>query len=226
MDFGLDSGPTASMGSLVVTNPDGGRGPTYPLALVGTTTIGRTDGEVTFDDDRYMSPQHLALEGDGQRLVARDLGSLNGTFLRIGGAALLPSGAMLVIGKQVLRVARVSPQPPKIHDDGTILNGSECRAATWALGQLVMSGAVREIHAVAPPGLTIGRTGCDINFPLDTFVSTQHTRIEPLDEAVRVTDLESSNGTWVRLTRPVELSHGAQLMVGKVRLSVLLPQLM
>jgi len=225
MDFAIETGPTASMGSLVVTNADGGRGPTYPLALMGNTSVGRSEGEVTFADDRYMSPKHLVLEGDGRRVIARDLGSFNGTYLRLKGSALLPPGAMLMVGRQVLRVARVAPQPPKIHTDETVLNGSESRAAVWAMGQIVMSGAVREIYAVPPPGITVGRQGCDVNFPRDTFVSTQHARLEPLEAAVRLTDLDSSNGTWVRLTKPVEIGHGTQLMVGKIRLSVLLPQL-
>ncbi len=220
----MQMGPTASMGSLANALPDGTRGRTYPLALAGPTTVGRTEGDITFPEDRYQSPHHLTLEGDGQQLVARDVGSLNGTYLRIREHALLPAGAMVIVGRQVLRLAKVAPAPPRVHEDGTVLCGSEARVAAWAVGQIMMSGGVREIHAISPPGLTLGRAGCDVNFPLDSFISTQHVRLEPVDDAVRVTDLKSSNGTWVRITRPIPVQHGQQLLVGKVRLTVLLPQ--
>lgn len=48
--------------------------------------IGRSEGDVVIGWDPYLSPRHLRLEAREGRLVARDLGTVNGTYLRVRAA--------------------------------------------------------------------------------------------------------------------------------------------
>jgi len=217
------SDQTANMGSLAITNPDGTRGPTFPLPLTGSTTIGRTEGDFTFEEDRYMSPRHLYVEGRGVKLVATDLNTLNGTFRRVTGPMMVGPGMIILVGHQVLRVTRLDLGAPVIDGHQTILHGSEVRAAQWALEQITMAGKVRAVHPITPAGETIGRHDSDILYPKDTFMSGQHARFEATDSGLRIIDKASSNGTWTRIPGPIDIRHSDQLLVGKVRLTFFLP---
>lgn len=71
--------------------------------------IGREDNEMNFPDDIYMSGHHARVErnADGS-FVLRDLGSRNGTYVRIDGEQTLSHGDYLFIGQQLLRVEQMS----------------------------------------------------------------------------------------------------------------------
>jgi pSer/pThr/pTyr-binding forkhead associated (FHA) protein len=66
---------------LVIIAKDGGEGPSYPVGE--TLDIGRTDGEITVPDDRYLSPRHARLVRRSGRIYLRDLSSTNGLYLRL-----------------------------------------------------------------------------------------------------------------------------------------------
>lgn len=73
------SRPTA--GRIVIIARDGGEGPAFPLADV--TDIGRTEGNVLLAEDRYISPRHARILRRGEHMFLRDLGSVNGIYIRI-----------------------------------------------------------------------------------------------------------------------------------------------
>ena len=61
-------------------------------------------GELCFPEDGYLSSKHALLVVGEDRIDLRDLGSANGTFVRISGSAPLAPGDLLLVGEQVLRV--------------------------------------------------------------------------------------------------------------------------
>lgn len=71
--------------------------------------------------------------------------------------------------------------------------------------------------------LTIGRSAaCDVTLD-DTFVSSQHARLSRTETGLMVTDLGSTNGTYVdrqRVTTPLPLRRGSRLQVGNTVLEV------
>jgi pSer/pThr/pTyr-binding forkhead associated (FHA) protein len=84
------------------------------LTVAGTTrdlwhltrpelVLGREEGDVTFPDDEFMSRRHAALRKSGQRARIEDLGSSNGTFVRVRGERELKPGDVLRMGDQLLR---------------------------------------------------------------------------------------------------------------------------
>ncbi len=219
----ISVGSTAAMGSVAVTLHDGSRGPTYPISLVEKTFVGRTEGHMQFSEDTLLSPTHVEIDGKGDSVLVTDLDSLNGTYIRVQAPTVVPAGSTILIGRQFLRVRPMELRPPIVDGDGTQLAGSDTPAVLWAVERLMPNGMVRDVYALPGPHITFGRRNTDVLFPHDTFVSSKHARLEPQREGVRVTDLDSSNGSWFRMLEPTELRHGAQLMIGRTRLTLMLP---
>ena len=70
------------------------------------TILGRESGDVVFPDDPFMSRRHAAVRvtESPRKFELVDLGSSNGTFLRIRGEVALSHGDEIRVGQQLLRV--------------------------------------------------------------------------------------------------------------------------
>jgi class 3 adenylate cyclase len=66
--------------------------------------FGRTRGEHLFPQDSLMSRAHLKISRRGDDLLLEDLGSRNGTFLRVSGKSSVSAGSELIISGQLLKV--------------------------------------------------------------------------------------------------------------------------
>jgi pSer/pThr/pTyr-binding forkhead associated (FHA) protein len=75
-------------------------------------------------------------------------------------------------------------------------------------------GEVRQTIPLAKPEMTVGRTGCDLAFADDVFLSPLHAQIFQRDGAVWVRDLGSCNRTWVFLDAPHVLVDDDLLLLG------------
>jgi pSer/pThr/pTyr-binding forkhead associated (FHA) protein len=67
-------------------------------------TIGREGGDMNFPNDQYISGAHLKIEMVEGVLQLVDLGSKNGTYVRIAGEQKLTHGDYLFLGRQLLRI--------------------------------------------------------------------------------------------------------------------------
>ncbi len=71
--------------------------------------------------------------------------------------------------------------------------------------------------------LTIGRSAsCDVTLD-DTFVSSQHARVAKTDAGLVVSDLGSTNGTYVnreKVTSPIQVERGTRLQIGSTVMEV------
>jgi len=74
----------------------------------GETSFGRSKGTHTFPDDAYMSTTHARIIFEGGACLVHDIGSTNGTFVRIRKRALGRDGDTVLVGKQLLRILAVS----------------------------------------------------------------------------------------------------------------------
>jgi pSer/pThr/pTyr-binding forkhead associated (FHA) protein len=79
-------------------------GPAFPL-YDETANIGRERGTILFPEDGYVSGSHCQLLVREGRVYLKDLGSSNGTFLRVRDGRRLPSGSLMLMGQQLFRVA-------------------------------------------------------------------------------------------------------------------------
>jgi pSer/pThr/pTyr-binding forkhead associated (FHA) protein len=66
--------------------------------------IGREDGDLVFSDDQFLSRRHCSIAWDGTRAVLNDLGSSNGTFIRLAGPTAVKNGDHLRMGDQLFRI--------------------------------------------------------------------------------------------------------------------------
>jgi pSer/pThr/pTyr-binding forkhead associated (FHA) protein len=69
----------------------------------GEIVVGREHGNVIFSDDEFMSRRHAKLTSSGGRTTIEDLGTANGTFVRVRGPYKLATGDQLRLGNVLLR---------------------------------------------------------------------------------------------------------------------------
>jgi pSer/pThr/pTyr-binding forkhead associated (FHA) protein len=75
------------------------------------TVIGRENGDIVFTDDPFLSRRHAAIRVDhaGRRFLLSDLGSSNGTALRIRGEHVLKDADQFRIGRHLFRFEAGAP---------------------------------------------------------------------------------------------------------------------
>jgi pSer/pThr/pTyr-binding forkhead associated (FHA) protein len=69
-----------------------------------TVTLGREGNDINFPDDPFISGRHAQLQLANGVLSVTDLGSRNGTFVRVTGEHVLKHGDYVFMGQQLLRV--------------------------------------------------------------------------------------------------------------------------
>ncbi len=67
-------------------------------------TLGREGNDINFPEDPFISGHHAELRLAGGVLSVTDLGSRNGTFVRVNGERVLRHGDYVFLGQQLLRV--------------------------------------------------------------------------------------------------------------------------
>ena len=203
---------------LTTVRHDGLPGAVFPLEQE-ETTCGRLEGAVRLADDPTVSPRHARFTRQGASLQVQDLGSVNGTYLRLKGSHRLSVGEEIRLGRQLLRLEPL-PRPDRPDERGVKSWGAPDAGCTLRLAQLLEGGGLGEIFPLRPGENAVGREAGDVTFPGDRYVSARHARLEVTPDGVTLTDLGSSNGTFVKVLGPVELSPGDQLLVGTQLLRV------
>ena len=190
------------------------------------TTIGRQDGDLRFPDDPFMSPLHAKLSWEDDRLVVRDLGSRNGTWVFLEGPHRLADGDLLLIGTQVVRFRRLGyPGPHSPDADATKRMGSLTPSADIAsLTQLRSDGSPRdEVHLSPGRDVLIGREEGDWLFAYDPSMSARHALVRSEDADFVVVDAGSRNGVAIAARGDVQLVTQSRILVGDKLLRVELP---
>lgn len=206
---------------LVVIKGEGGDGVTYHLSATNHI-VGRTTGELRFAEDFFLSPEHALFTVQGNRLFAKDLGSVNGVFVRIKSPVPLDHGDCFLVGEQLLRLDSAPFQEPGPDANNTYSYSSPRPDARFRVVQLLAGGGEGRIVSAAGTMLTLGREGGHMNFPNDRFISGRHARLDAASDShhIILTDTGSRNGTFVRIKGAVELFHGDYIFIGQQLLRV------
>lgn len=111
--------PSSAAGPLLLGSPRPGNKPLLRIqvfhlggvggrvyARTGPMRLGRAIGDVLFTDDPFVSARHCELDMDPAGALLRDLGSSNGTFIRLppGSERALQPGDTLRLGRNILRI--------------------------------------------------------------------------------------------------------------------------
>jgi pSer/pThr/pTyr-binding forkhead associated (FHA) protein len=181
--------------------------------------VGR-NGQLVFPDDPFVSPKHANFFYRDGKLVVRDEGSLNGVYIRVRGTVDIAAGDTFLAGEQLFRL----DPPPRAADgqdpDGTYFYSSPKYPSPFRLTQILQGGATGMTVCARGNSLQIGREGGDLNFPMDLYMSGSHCRIEEHGGKFTLTDLNSRNGTYVRIKSERDLTHGDYLFIGRKLLRV------
>jgi pSer/pThr/pTyr-binding forkhead associated (FHA) protein len=207
--------PAAQASGIVLTalRADGSEAGTYALP-VGTITVGRDLGAI-FAGDSYLSPRHATFTPRGGKLFIKDEGSLNGVYkkLRRDEPVLLQQGDIFRIGQEIIRFEPLAPAPPTA--DGVERLGSPAKGYIGRIALIIGRDVVGNAFPVPETGVHLGRERGDVLFPEDGYVSGLHCRLAPQGGQLVLTDLGSSNGSFVRLMAEAEVINGDVLLMGQ-----------
>jgi pSer/pThr/pTyr-binding forkhead associated (FHA) protein len=199
-------------GQLVLINPDGSEGSSFPLSD-GATQLGRSVGRM-FASDAYLSPLHATFTFNGARCTVRDENSLNGVYVKIprDTPVRLNHGDVFRIGQEIVRFETL---PPTQAIDGVEPMGSPNPGYLGRLSLVIGRQSIANAYLIAPDGMHIGRERGDVIFPEDGYVSGLHCRIHHDGASVVLTDVGSSNGTFIRVRGERALASGELLLMGQ-----------
>jgi len=205
--------PATVRARLVLIEPDGSEGPAFRLSG-GRTLIGRSTGGI-FANDAYLSPEHAEFRFEEDQLVVKDMESLNGIYIRIEPEVPIElfDGSIFRVGQEILRFeAPFAPEPPA---DGTQYMGSPHRGYLGRISLVIGRETTGNSHPIPPQGIHLGRERGDVVFPEDGYVSGLHCRINSEVGHVFLTDVGSSNGTFVRVSSESYVPQGTFVLMGQ-----------
>ena len=186
----------------------------------GQLNIGRTEENDIVLPSNSVSRQHACLYIENKIAYVADMGSSNGVFVddrKIKSDTEVGDHSRIRVGEY--RIVLEKLVNPSTQESGI---KTAVVLPERAHGKLVlMSGrqAGREI-LLYEPMVTVGRVDeNDVSLP-DISISRHHARIQHHGEgAYTLTDLESSNGTFIdgrRLSNPARIRHGERIQFGNV----------
>ncbi|MGE5184233.1 MAG: FHA domain-containing protein [Acidobacteriota bacterium] len=209
--------PAGAWGSAVLVNRDGSDGQRFSLTSEDTI-VGRAGADIAFDEDRFLARQHARIaRGSDGNVTVHPIDTVNGVFRKTTEPTELVDGAIILLGREVLRFERVAPEErtaaPLVRH-GVALFGSPPREPWGRLLQLLPSGGQRDVRHLAGEEVVLGREEGDIVFRDDAFMSRRHAALTWDGKRALLTDLGSSNGTFVRVTQPTPIKHGDHVRMG------------
>jgi pSer/pThr/pTyr-binding forkhead associated (FHA) protein len=206
---------------LVLIKGDGLDGVSFTLAG-NEHLVGRSEpAMILFEEDRFLSPVHANFYYRFGTLMVRDEGSVNGVYIRIKGTVAVHFADRFLVGEQMLEVQETPESTvPEPIEDGTYFFGSPRRPAYFRVVQILRGGGVGFAHRADSPVTSIGREGNDIDFPDDPFISGRHARLSWKNKQLSLTDLDSKNGTFLRISGEYPLKHGDYVFMGQQLLRV------
>jgi pSer/pThr/pTyr-binding forkhead associated (FHA) protein len=209
----------------------------------GEAVLGRGDVAVRIEDG-FISRQHARLIVDGWRVTLRDLGSSNGTF--VAGRRLdsqldqeLAAGDSFSLGELQLTL-----QANPAYSDATLIAAPSAPEAEAPAAETSTGDAPAAVEAAQPlSGWSVG-DGAELSFALplgttacgrkadgnsivipDGYISGRHCSFDASRQVLTVTDLGSTNGTFVNGEQlapnaPCDLQAGDSLRLGQLELIV------
>jgi pSer/pThr/pTyr-binding forkhead associated (FHA) protein len=172
----------------------------------GTTLeIGRGSKE-PWGDDEYLEVRHARLTPAPGGVRVEDSGGGNGVFMQITERLRVRDGDEFRIGQSLVCYER-SPTSREAGPWGRLLS----RAGAEGTPRL---------HPLGGAGILIGRDEGAIKFPGDTFVSSSHCRITCEGDDVYIEDLDSSNGTYLKVRSGESVGFGTLLLMGQTQFRI------
>ena len=195
----------------------GGHPVPYDLPESGVV-IGRSQCDITFPEDMTVSPRHVSVRPQGDRVEIDETGSLNGVFVRIRGEYRLLDGDVFLIGDQFFRISLEPGRFPP--EEYRLFAAPKERNVMASLIHLVEDGRDGEVIAVRALPFLVGREDGDLRYGADRFMSRKHATLKGTDKGLVLEDQGSRNGTYVQRRGPFSLGDGDLFLVGRQLLRI------
>lgn len=192
-----------------------------------TLLIGRSSGDITIPHDTSISSKHFEIRrkkhAKGYRWHLVDVGSRNGSFVRVK-KIRVRSNFELTLGSFRYRLVLPNVQGEEEEDAGTrgwaAVTASQIKAMQPQLVQLDGENEVASFPLQS--GTSIGSVGADVEVQ-DPLLNPVHARFVEANSMWRVQDLDSMNGSWIRIEHSVT-SKDCEFQLGEQRFRLSVPQ--
>lgn len=201
--------------TLTALRADGTEAGQFRMPDGPNVTVGRDTGSI-FAGDSYLSPRHATFSRRGGQLSIRDEGSLNGVYMKLKPQEpnRLEYGDVFRIGQEIIRYEELRGQGAS--PDGVERFGSPAKGYIGRLALVIGRDTTGNAFPIPERGVHCGRERGDILFSEDGYVSGLHCQIARApDGAVYITDLGSSNGSFIRLRAERNVDGGDILLMGQ-----------
>ena len=198
---------------LTALRADGSEAGTYSVP-VGGAIVGRETGSI-FAGDSYLSPRHASFRVTATgRGSVKDEGSLNGVYKRLARdvPTELKPNDVFRIGQEIIKFEPLATLPPT--PDGVERLGAPSKGYVGRVALVIGREETGNAFPIPESGVHLGRERGDILFPEDGYVSGLHCRLSWDGRRLLLTDLGSSNGTFLRVA-DAELRSGDVLLMGQ-----------
>lgn len=203
--------PARPLISLRVVRADGG--PEHQVQMQRDELFCGRTGDIALADDPFIADPQIRFFFAGGRLAVEDVGGGSGVFIRIRAQREVPVGGEVRVGRQRLLLEPIPA--PETGAGGVMQWGSPDTGARVRAIQLLEGGTRGAAFPLREGENQLGREVGDLTFPTDGFVSGRHAVVEVRNDRVAIRDLNSSNGTFVRLAAPAYVDDGDQFLVGR-----------
>ena len=202
-------------GAMILTalRADGTEAGTFQMPA-GGGTVGRETGGI-FAGDSYLSPRHATFQVlGGGRATVKDEGSLNGVYKKLTREVPVEvrPNEVFRIGQEIIKFEPLAMQTPS--PDGVERLGAPSKGYIGRIALVVGREETGNAFPIPEGGVHLGRERGDILFPEDGYVSGLHCRLSWDGGKLFLTDLGSSNGTFVRVA-DTDLRTGDVLLMGQ-----------
>ena len=203
--------------TLVELKQDGSAGKI--LRLTKETLIGQANCDLSYPADVLLSERHASIAPRGDKIILKDLGSRNGTFIKQRQDLNLVSGDVFLTGRQLFRFTTEAARDEGGDMEGTrvLMGVPKLQAGPVAakIERILLSGEVVETFKLEKGETTLGRTRGDLTFKTDPYMSGEHARIKAQAGGFILQDLKSRNGVYRRIRNEVELRDHDEFFLGE-----------
>lgn len=178
--------------------PGGVEDSVQPVPSDGALTIGRAGCDLSFPDDDLLSERHASVSRGAEGFLLRDDGSRNGVFFQLvpGKPREVCKGDLISLGRQFLLMGE--------NEQGTFFSHYD------------QSGQEIGRHSLGPEPLILGRQSPDVTLDRsDKTLSRRHLTLAVKEQGVYATDLNSSNGTFLKIRDALLLEHDDRFRAGQ-----------
>jgi pSer/pThr/pTyr-binding forkhead associated (FHA) protein len=189
------------------------------LRIVKETFIGRGSCDASYPNDILLAPRHASITKREGKLFLKDLGTPNGTFVKMRQDTELSPGDVFLLGRELFRFNTQRLDETPASADGTLkMTGAptfQAGPVTAKLEHIQLTGELIKEYSLDRPETTLGRTTGDMIFKDDPYMSGTHARIVAQPGRFVLQDLKSRNGVYRRIRDEIEMRDADEFFLGE-----------